>query len=488
MTATAFAAADLGASSGRVILGTLADGRFHLEEVARFANGPLPYGDSIRWDADALFGHITDGLNAALRRSGGLASVGVDTWGVDYGRLDAAGTLLEPPFNYRDARTNGVPEAFFAGFPAERLYANAGLQVMQFNTIFQLVADRGWDDVARILLLPDLFGYWLTGRGAAEVTIASTTGLLDVGARRWSQEVGQHLSAVHGIPVDRILPELIEPGTVLADTGTDVLDAITPVVAVGSHDTASAVAAIPAVGSDFAFISSGTWSLVGLELPEPVLTEDSRRADFTNELGVDGTVRYLKNVMGLWVLSESVRTWRERGLAIELPDLLAEAARQPGLACVVDIDDERLLPPGDMPARLRSIAAEGGRTLGESPAEVARCILDSLALAYRRTIRNACRLAGREVRVVHIVGGGSRNRFLCQLTADATGLPVVVGPAEGTALGNLLVQARAMGALSGDLTRLREVARESSELEQYSPGGFGIGPMLWDDAERSVAR
>ena len=488
MTPTSFAAADLGASSGRVILGTLADGRFHLEEVARFANGPLPDGDSIRWDAASLFANIRAGLNAAQARSGGLASVGVDTWGVDYGRLDATGTLIEPPFNYRDARTNGVPEKLFASLPAERLYRIAGLQVMPFNTIFQLVADQGWDEVARILLLPDLFGYWLTGRGVAEVTIASTTGLLDVAGRRWSTEIAQHLTSTYGIPMDRILPELVEPGTVLADTTPGVLDQVTPVVAVGSHDTASAVASIPAVGSDFAFISSGTWSLVGLELPAPVLSEESRQADFTNELGVDGTVRYLKNVMGLWVLNESLRTWRAQGMEIDLLELLAEAARQPGLACVVDINDDRLLPPGDMPSRLRTLAAEGGQTLGESPAQIARCILDSLALAYRRTIRNACQLAGREVRVVHIVGGGSRNRFLCQLTADATGLPVVAGPAEGTALGSLLVQARAMGALSGDLSQLREVALASSELESYTPGGLGIEPMLWAAAERAVAK
>ncbi|MDQ7992713.1 MAG: rhamnulokinase family protein [Propionicimonas sp.] len=487
-TPTAFAAADLGASSGRVILGTLADGRFHLEEVTRFTNGPLADGDSIRWDAAALFDRIREGINAAIQRSGRLASVGVDTWGVDYGRLDAAGTLLEPPFNYRDVRTSGIPERVFAGLPASELYSRAGLQVMPFNTIFQLVADHGWDGVERILLLPDLFGYWLTGRGVAEVTIASTTGLLDVATRQWSAATCDHLSSRYGIPAARVLPDLVEPGTRLADSAPGVLDAVTPVVAVGSHDTASAVAAIPAAGSDFAFISSGTWSLVGLELPEPVLTEDSRQADFTNELGVDGTVRYLKNVMGLWVLSESVRTWNAQGRQVELLPLLAEAARQPGLACVVDIDDERLLPPGDMPSRLRELAAGSGQVLGESPAEIARCIMDSLALAYRRTIRNACRLADREVRVVHIVGGGSQNRFLCQLTADATGLPVVAGPAEGTALGNLLVQARAMGALSGDLTELRRVAVASSDLVHYRPGAFGIDPTAWDAAERAIGK
>lgn len=487
-TATSFAAADLGASSGRVILGTLADDRFHLEEVARFPNGPLPVDDSIRWDASGLFAGIRDGINAAIRRGGGLTSAGIDTWGVDYGRLDAAGKLVEPPFNYRDLRTNGVPERVFAELPAEQLYATAGLQVMPFNTIFQLVADVGWEGVARVLLMPDLFGYWLTGRPAAEVTIASTTGLLDVARREWSQPVCRHLADRYGVPIPTVLPELIEPGTILGESLPGVLDVVTPVVAVGSHDTASAVASIPATDPDFAFISSGTWSLVGLELDSAVLTEESRQADFTNELGVDGTVRYLKNVMGLWVLSESVRTWRERGLQVDLLELLAEAERQPGLACVVDIDDERLLPPGDMPARLRRLAAEAGQQLGDSPAEVARCILDSLALAYRRTIRNACRLAGREARVVHIVGGGSQNRFLCQLTADATGLPVIAGPAEGTALGNLLVQARAAGALAGDLAALRQVAINSSALVSYTPGASGLDQARWDAAARTLGK
>ena len=484
-----FAAADLGASSGRVILGTLAGGRFHLQDVERFVNGPTRVGARIHWDAPELFARIRAGINAAIRTSGGLAGIGVDTWGVDYGRLDAAGQLVELPVHYRDERTVPAVDRLFGTLPAERLYRTAGLQVMPFNTIFQLVADdpSGWEEVAKILLMPDLFGYWLTGREVAEVTIASTTGLLDVARRQWSATTCAHLAEVYQIPTSRILPELVEPGTLLAESLPGVLDAVTPVIAVGSHDTASAVASIPATGTDFAFISSGTWSLVGLELLEPVLTDESRTENFTNELGVDGTVRYLKNVMGLWVLSESVRTWEAEGRTVDLLSLLAEAARRPGLACVVDMNDERLLPPGDMPARVRAMAVETGQQLDDDPVAVTRCILDSLAIAYRMAIRTACRLAGRDVRVVHIVGGGCQNRYLCQLTADATGLPVVAGPSEGTALGSLLVQARASGALAGDLTELRKVAIASSYLVNYTPGVLGISPAEWDAAERRIS-
>lgn len=484
-----FAAADLGASSGRVILGKLEDGRFQLAETVRFENGPVPAADgSIHTDARGLFEHIRTGIEAAIQASGGaLESVGVDTWGVDYGRLDADGGLLEPPFHYRDERTNGVPDLVFTGLPAEQLYAAAGLQVMAFNTIFQLVASRDdtrWPEVSRVLLTPDLMAYWLCGREVAEMTIASTTGLLDVASRTWSDAVCNHLAEHYGLPLPRILPELVEPGTVLGATTEGLFSTPIQVIAVGGHDTASAVASIPATGTDFAFISSGTWSLVGLELEEPVLTAESQAADFTNELGIDGTVRYLKNVMGLWVLSESIRTWKAAGRDVDLLELLAAAAERPGLACTLDMTDERLLPPGDMPARLRAMAAETGQDLADDPVSICRCILDSLALAYRRTIARASGLAGRDVSVVHIVGGGCQNTLLCQLTAEATGLPVVAGPAEGTALGSLLVQARACGALSGDRTALRQVAIASSELTTYTPGVLPFGPKDWAAAER----
>lgn len=491
MSARYFAAADLGASSGRVMLGRLADGRFELEQTARFANGPIEQADGIHTDARALFAEVRGGVEAAIEASDGeLEAVGVDTWGVDYGRVDAAGALLESPFHYRHDRTKGVPELVFADLPAAQLYASAGLQVMPFNTIFQLVAGRDdprWADAAAVLLTPDLMSYWLCGRQVAEVTIASTTGLLDVAARTWSQATSAHLAERYGLPVPRVLPELVEPGTILGPTTAGLFAKQLQVVAVGGHDTASAVVAIPARGTDFAFVSSGTWSLVGLELERPVLSEASRDADFTNELGIDGTVRYLKNVMGLWVLSESIRTWQAAGREVELVALLEAAARRPGLACVLDMTDERLLPPGDMPARLQAMAAETGQHLDDDPVSVCRCILDSLALAYRATIRAACELAGREISVVHIVGGGCQNTLLCQLTAEATGLPVVAGPSEGTALGNLLVQARACGALSGDRTALREVAIASSDLTTYYPGVLPLPPEQWDAAHRRAA-
>jgi len=488
MTARWFAAADLGASSGRVILGRLEDGRFTLSETGRFANGPVELADGIHTDAPGLFEHVRAGLDAAIEASGGaLESVGVDTWGVDYGRLDASGELLELPFHYRDDRTQGVPDQVLAELSPSDLYTAAGLQVMNFNTIFQFVASRAdgrWGEVERVLLTPDLLSYWLCGRQVAEVTIASTTGLLDVASRQWSRATCERIQQRYGVPLDRVLPPLVEPGTVLGGTREGLLAAGIDVIAVGGHDTASAVAAVPATSTDFAFISSGTWSLVGLELEQPVLTEASREADFTNELGIDGTVRYLKNVMGLWVLSESIRTWRSAGVEADLLELLAAAAERPGLSCVLDMTDARLLPPGDMPARLLAMAAESGQTLASDPVAITRCILDSLALAYRRTIARACELAGREVRTVHIVGGGCQNTLLCQLTAEATGLPVVAGPAEGTALGNLLVQARARGALSGDRTALRRVAIASCELTEYHPGVMPFRAADWDAAER----
>lgn len=487
----AFAAADLGASSGRVILGTLADGRFEMTEVHRFANGPTRQDDGLHWDADTLFSEVLAGLRGAYALDPRLAGIGIDTWGVDYGRVDAFGILLEQPFCYRDSRTDGVPDSFQATFGADRLYEIAGLQVQPFNTVFQLAAASGdprWSQVERVLFTPDLFGWWLTGRAAAEVTMASTSGLLDVTGRAWSAVVLAELAARYGVPAERVLADLVEPGTVLGETIEGALERPVPVVAVGSHDTASAVVAVPAQRPDFAYISSGTWSLVGLELPGPVLTEESRAANFTNELGVDGTVRYLKNITGLWVLSECVRNWRQTGVELSWDALVDAASQAEPLACVIDIEDARLLPPGDMLGRLQTLAAETGQSLDSAPGAVARCVFDSLAVAYARAIADACRLADRDVSVVHIVGGGSRNALLCQLTAEATGLPVAAGPAEGTALGNLLVQARAVGALSGGLDALRRVAVASSEVTQYAPGALGIPPQRWSRAAARLRR
>ncbi|MDR1387521.1 MAG: rhamnulokinase [Propionibacteriaceae bacterium] len=493
MTTASFAAVDLGATSGRVIWGRLENDAFQLEPVHRFTT---PAFQSDRqpphwhWRADRLRQEIATGLALARDRAGRLDGVGVDTWGVDYGRLRADGSLLEPPFNYRDDRTVGVPERFFADFPAQRLYGLTGLQTMPINTIFQLVAqadDPAWGQVDRLLLLPDLFNYWLSGVQATELTIASTSGLLDVAERDWSDVLLEHLRQRHGLDLSDRLAPIVQPGTVLGPLDPALGAGRPPVVAVASHDTASAIVAIPTAHQDFAYISSGTWSLVGLELSQPITSPESGQANFTNELGLDGTVRYLQNVMGLWVLNQTLEDFQRLGSPQQLGPLLEEAAGVEPLRCVIDMSDDRLRAPGGMVGRLTGLVQESGQAVPESPAAWTRAILDSLALAYRRSIRQAQALSGRAVEVVHVVGGGSQNQLLCQLTAEALGRPVLAGPAEGTALGNLLVQARATGRLSGDLFELRRVAAASCSVTTYRPGRLGLSETRWDEAEGRLA-
>jgi rhamnulokinase len=488
------AAVDLGASGGRVIAGRVSASGVELHEVSRFPNEPVLAGRTLHWDILGLYRSVCSGLSAAASTFP-LASAGIDTWGVDYGLLDAAGALIGNPVHYRDSRTDGVA----VPVPAETLYAVTGIQQLPINTIYQLAAAAGTPALAAartLLLIPDLLAYWLTGSVGAEVTNASTTGLLDVTTRTWAAGlIGQA-----GMPAG-IFPPLRQPGDLIgpitagrAGAGpgggaggpgafvggrTEPL----PLVAVGSHDTASAVVAVPASGPRFAYISSGTWSLAGLELDAPVLTEESRLANFTNEAGIDGTVRYLRNVTGLWLLQECLRTW---GVSAEsasgpaagpgtgpfdLASLLAAAAREKPLQFVVDADDPVFLPPGDMPARICSWLAARDLPAPSGPAQLVRCILDSLALAYRRALLAAQSLSGQHADAVHIVGGGSRNDLLCQLTADATGLPVVAGPAEATALGNVLVQARVLGAAPATLPGMRALLRSCLALRTFAPTG-----------------
>lgn len=490
----ALAAVDLGASSGRVLVGRLDGGRLITHEAGRFTNRPVPVpvagGTRLHWDVLALWAGIRDGLRAAARDHGPVGSVGVDTWAVDFGLLDADGALLGDPVHYRDGRTAGVADAFAALLPPAAHYAATGTQVQPFNTVYQLVAAGGTAArraADRVLMVPDLLGSWLSGAVVTEVTNASSTGMLDPRTRAWSDPVLDALAASSAGDVRPLLAPLVEPGTVLGPVLPDLAaelglgDALH--VAVGSHDTASAVAAVPMGDASAAYISSGTWSLVGVELRTPVLTEASRAANFTNELGVDGTVRYLRNVAGLWLLQESLRTWAEAGTPQDLATLLAAAADVPGLRTVLDVDDPVYAPPGDVPARLRHAAAASGQPVPATPAEVVRCILDSLALAYRRAVRQAVELSGHPVEVVHVVGGGARNALLCRLTADATGLPVVAGPAEGTAIGNLLTQALATGALTGGLPAVREVVRASTQLVRWNPAG---SERAWQQAENRL--
>ncbi|AIY02701.1 carbohydrate kinase [Arthrobacter sp. PAMC 25486] len=484
--AALFTAVDIGASSGRVIVGGVGGGAAELHVVHRFPNGVVDRVGALHWDFDALFAEVLTGLRAAADHAaavgGVIASIGIDTWAVDYGLVDAAGELAGPPFSYRDGRGPRAVAGVHERIGPERLYETTGLQHLPFNTIFQLAAEQAPGLAGhQALLIPDLIAFKLTGSRRTESTNASTTGLYDAVAGEWATE----FLAALDLPVE-LFPPLIEPGetigtllpAVAARTG---LPAATQVVAVGSHDTASAVAAVPARGPKFAYISSGTWSLVGVELDAPVLTEASRTANFTNERGVDGTTRYLRNVGGLWLLSESIRAWEQEthdagspasapaALAPPLPGLLAAAAAEPAGGPLIDVDSADFIAPGNMPERIRAAVNATGVTLETRPAAVVRCILDSLAASYATTVRQAGRLSGKPVDVIHIVGGGSQNELLCQLTANATGLPVVAGPVEATALGNVLIQARAAGAAPTALPDLRAIVATSHPGTRYVP-------------------
>ncbi|MHB8293170.1 MAG: rhamnulokinase [Acidimicrobiales bacterium] len=484
-TGRVLVAIDLGASSGRVLAGRVEGGLASMEEVSRFGNGVVEVAGHLHWDILALWREILDALRL-VGRQGGLASIGVDGWAVDYGLLDVDGELLGNPFHYRDRRTEGFVERAWGLVGRDELYRRNGIAPLPLVTAFQLMAAAGTSQhqVARtVLLVPDLVNYWLTGEMGAELTNASTTGLLAVSAPHWDTELIERLGLRPAM-----FPRLRGPGervgmltpAVQVSTG---LTGLVPVTAVASHDTASAVVAVPAVDDRFAYISSGTWSLVGVELTEAVLSEAALEAGFTNERGVDGTFRFLRNVMGHWLLQESVRTWQAAGQTVDLAALLAAAARIPSLKSVVDVDDPSLSTPGDMPARLARLCGYGGQQEPGSPAEVLRCILDSMAIGHRRALRQAQELSGKEVTVVHMVGGGARNELLCQLTADACGLPVLAGPAEASALGNLLVQARSVGQAVGDLAALRSISASSSIVRRYEPRPG----ETWHSAERRIA-
>ncbi|ONI68910.1 rhamnulokinase [Kribbella sp. ALI-6-A] len=481
------AAVDLGASSGRVMVADVAAGNLELTEVHRFWNGGVQVQGTLHWDILHLYRETLAGLRKAAL-GGPLDGIGIDSWAVDYGLLDGDGRLIGNPVHYRDSRTEGVMDEVLRKVPAEDLYAVTGLQQLPFNTIYQLAAERSLDRAERLLLIPDLLAYWLTGVVGAEATNASTTQLYDVTTRSWSEDFARRV----GIPVE-LLPELREPGQVIGPVLPEVAEELgfgssaegqdarrVPVIAVGSHDTASSVVAVPAEdGANFAYISSGTWSLAGLELPAPVLTEEARRANFTNEGGVDGRTRFLKNVMGLWILQECLRVWGSD----DLQQLLKEAADVPAFGVLIDPDDPVFLAPGNMPARIDEFCARTGQDKPATRAATVRCVLESLALAYRRTLRSAREIVGREIDVVHVIGGGSQNELLCQLTADACGVPVLAGPVEASALGNVLVQARALREPLPDLSAMRALVRATHRLRRYPPQGR---PADWDAAESRV--
>jgi rhamnulokinase len=466
----AFVAVDLGAESGRVVLGRLERDRISLQEVSRFANRPILLPDGSHWDIAGLFSEILNGIGLAARDHA-IQAIGIDSWGVDYGLLDGPGRLLGLPYAYRDRRTEGIEDRVAPDMARNRAYEITGIRSLPFNTVYQLLAEQdspALQAADRIALIPDLLSYWLCGVTANERTDASTTGLLDAGTGTWALSLVQAL----GLP-SRIFGDLVEPGTVLgpvlpANAECIGLSGRVDVVATAGHDTAAAFAGAPLRSRGAAVLSSGTWSLLGMELTSPVLTEEAQAAGLSNERGVLGTTRLLRNVMGLWLLQQCRAAWLEKGETLEYAELTRLAAAQEGEPALFDPDHPSLLYPGDMPARITDLLIESGQQAPHDHGSLVHSIFASLACRYRSAIESLERVTSTPVDTIHVVGGGSRNDYLCRLTADLTDREVLAGPAEASALGNILMQAHALGHVSG-LGEMRELSHASFPPVRYRP-------------------
>ena len=485
-----YLAIDLGAESGRVMAGVWNGRKLRLEQIHRFSNGPVALGDTIRWDVLRLWGEIQHGLAAAAKRFGKkIVSVGADTWGVDFVLLNAQDEMLGQPYHYRDLRTKGALERTFKKVPRAEIFAGSGLQFMELNTLYQLQAwQRESPEIlaaARTLLfMPDFLHWCLCGVKRAEFTIASTSQCVHPLRRNWSLPLLKKM----GLPV-HFLPRIVPPGTVLgqirpslaAQTGLAGVKVVVP----PSHDTASAVAGVPTAHTgraDWAYISSGTWSLMGVEVRQAALSPRALELNMTNEGGLDGTYRLLKNIMGLWLVQQCKRSFEAAGRRYDYARLVELAAGAKPLRSLVNLNDPRFLNPPDMPGAIQQFCRETKQTVPRTDGELARCCFESLALKYRETLASLEELTGERIKVIHVVGGGSQNALLNQFTADACQRPVVAGPVEATALGNLLTQVRASGEI-GSLAEMREVVRRSSDVKRYEPGAA----PAWDHAAARFA-
>ncbi len=475
MSERSYLAVDLGAESGRVIAGRFDGQRIAIEELHRFPNGPVTIAGSMRWNVLGLWDGIRQGLSRASGRLKDLRSVGVDTWGVDYVLLDAAGEMLGLPYHYRDARTQGLLNAVTSEISREKIFAESGLQFMEINTLYQLVAHLRHDPALmeradRMLLMPDFFHWCLSGSRVVEFTNATTTQLVHPTRRTWSETLLRELRLPR-----QAFGEIVSPGTNLGTLRSDVAEATglgrLKVVAPATHDTGSAVAAVPVEQGgrpNWAYISSGTWSLIGVEVADAVLTEKALRYNVTNEGGVDGTYRLLKNVMGLWLVQELRRSFERSGKSFDYAELARLAADAKPFGSLIDPDDDAFLRPQDMATAIRTACERTGQAAPSTEGELVRCALESLALKYSVVIGRIEELTGVPIEVIHVVGGGGRNSLLNELTASACGRPVIAGPVEATALGNVLIQARSDGEI-GSLAELRSIVRASSELKTFDP-------------------
>jgi len=481
MSKQRFLAFDLGAESGRAVVGTLDSGRLELAETHRFSNPNGKMNGRLQWNLLAQWEELKTGLRKAAAGHDHLDGLGVDTWGVDFGLISSSGEVLANPVMYRDSRTDGVMAKTFEKVSKERIFQATGIQFMQINTLYQLVAMRQMksallDSAQTLLFMPDLFHYLFSGVRKSEQTFASTSQIYDPRKKDWANGILEEL----GIPT-RLLAPIIPAGTILGDLLPEVAQDCgagkVPVIAPASHDTASAVAAAPAEGENWCYISSGTWSLMGVEMPEPVITDKSLAYNYTNEIGVGGSVRFLKNIMGLWLVQECRRQWVTQGHDHSYAELTSMAERSPGLLALVDPDHDSFLAPGNMVGKIERFCKQTRQTPPGSRGEYVRTCLDSLALTYRRTLNGLEDVTGRKINVIHILGGGSQNELLNQMTADACGRPVVAGPVEATAAGNILVQAMAVGALK-NLAEARKVVRNSFDVKRYEPRET----KKWDEA------
>ncbi|HON92328.1 MAG TPA: rhamnulokinase family protein [Sedimentisphaerales bacterium] len=482
-----YIAVDLGAESGRVMLGRVTDGKLSLEPIHRFANGPIQEQDSLRWDFDRLMTEIKTGIRlAAGKADSPVRGIGIDTWGVDFGLLDADGRLLEKPYHYRDSRTNGMMEKAFSRIPKRQIYENTGIQFMQLNSLYQLLAMRLANPnllakADKLLFMADLFSYFLCGRTFGEYTLASTSQMMDMKTGRWSKTIFKELS----LPLE-IMPHVTRPGTIVGELTPEVAQEINgdriSLIAVGSHDTASAVLGVPGQGDRWAYLSSGTWSLMGVEIPQAIVNDKTFAYEFTNEGGVEDTIRLLKNIMGLWLVQECKRQWQREGQDLSYGELTAMAGRAKPFFGYIDCDNSDFLAPGDMPTRINKCLSQTGQKPTQDKGQMVRLILESLALKYRTVLNAIEDVTGISIETLHIVGGGIQNELLCQFTADATGRRVVTGPIEATASGNILMQAKATGQLKS-IEEARQVVRNSFEMKEYLPRNVG----LWEQQYRQFA-
>ncbi|MEA1877844.1 MAG: rhamnulokinase [Bacteroidota bacterium] len=467
-----FLAFDLGASSGRAILGSLANKKITLKEIHRFENQMILREEHYYWDIESLFSEIKFGLKKCINQEGITPHcMGIDTWGVDFGLLDYTGQLSGNPFAYRDSLTDSAIDEVMEKIPGESLYQKTGIQFMQFNSLFQLwsLKKRHPDRLLsadKVLFMPDLLSFFLTGVSYSEYTIASTSQMLNPDKARWDMALLHQL----GLPT-HLLEEIVEPGTVIGSIKPELQAELgigpIPVAAVAAHDTASAIAAIPAKGKDWAYLSSGTWSLLGIELDKPCLTKEAYEAAFTNEGGVDSTIRFLKNITGLWLLSECKKIW-DQDKNYSYADLTMLSKSAPAFASLVDPDDPQFSNPKNMISSIRNYCLDTNQQVPESVAEISRCIFESLALKYKSTLDKLLKVTGRTVNRIHLIGGGSMNHILCQYTANATRLEVIAGPTEGAALGNILMQARSLGIIDS-LAEMREIVANNVETKTYLP-------------------